>query len=50
MAEAAGYTYRAAKRYAFIKHEGEATETRILIAPDMLVRPGDTIRFGERYF
>lgn len=50
VAEAAGYTYRAAKRYAFIKHEGESTETRILIAPDMLVRPGDTIRFGERYF
>jgi polysaccharide export outer membrane protein len=50
VAEAAGYTYRAAKRYAFIKHEGETKETRIQISPDMLVRPGDTIRLGERYF
>lgn len=50
VAEAAGYTYRAAKRYAFIKHEGESKEARVLILPDMLVRPGDTIRFGERYF
>lgn len=50
VAEAAGYTYRAAKRYAFVKHEGETKETRIRIEPNMLVRPGDTIRFGERYF
>jgi len=50
VAEASGYTYRAAKRYAFVKHEGETKETRVLISPDMLVRPGDTIRLGERYF
>jgi protein involved in polysaccharide export with SLBB domain len=50
VAEAAGFTYRAAKRYAFVKHEGETAETRMVISPDMLVRPGDTIRLGERYF
>jgi protein involved in polysaccharide export with SLBB domain len=50
VAEAAGFTYRAAKRYAFVKHEGESKETRVLILPDMPVRPGDTIRLGERYF
>jgi protein involved in polysaccharide export with SLBB domain len=50
VAEAAGFTYRAAKRYVFVKHEGESKETRMVISPDMLVSPGDTIRLGERYF
>lgn len=50
VAEAAGYTYRAKKTYAFIRHEGETTETRVRLTPDIKVRPGDTIRFGERYF
>jgi polysaccharide export outer membrane protein len=50
VAEAAGFTYRARKKYAFVRHEGEAAETRVPITPDLQVRPGDTIRIGERYF
>lgn len=50
VAAAAGYTYRAARRYVFIKHEGDTTETRVPITAGMLVQPGDTIRLGERYF
>lgn len=50
VAAASGYTYRAAKRYVYIRHEGEDKETRVQLKPDMLVQPGDTIRLGERYF
>lgn len=50
VAAASGFTYRAAKRYVFIRHEGEAKEVRVPLAPDMQVLPGDTIRLGERYF
>lgn len=50
VAEAAGFTYRAAKRYVYIRHEGETEEKKVRLAPDMKVLPGDTIRFGERYF
>lgn len=50
VAAASGYTYRAAKRYVFIRHEGESTEKRVPLTPDLPVLPGDTIRLGERYF
>jgi protein involved in polysaccharide export with SLBB domain len=50
VAAASGFTYRAAKRYVFIRHEGEAQETKVALTPDMPVLPGDTIRLGERYF
>ena len=50
VAAASGFTYRAAKRYVFIRHEGDAKEARVPLAPDMQVLPGDTIRVGERYF
>ncbi|WJS99315.1 polysaccharide biosynthesis/export family protein [Novosphingobium humi] len=50
VAEAAGFTYRAAKRYVYIRHEGETEEKKVQLSPDMKVLPGDTIRFGERYF
>jgi len=50
VAEAAGFTYRAARRTAYIRHEGQTTESKVAITPGMSVEPGDTIRFGERYF
>lgn len=50
VATAQGFTYRANKKYAFIKHKGEATETRVPLTPDLRVLPGDTVRIGERYF
>jgi protein involved in polysaccharide export with SLBB domain len=50
VATAQGFTYRANKKYVFIKHKGEATEARIPLTPDLRVLPGDTVRIGERYF
>ena len=50
VATAQGFTYRANKKYVFIKHKGEATEKRVLLTPDLRVLPGDTVRIGERYF
>ncbi|MET4665249.1 protein involved in polysaccharide export with SLBB domain [Sphingomonas sp. PvP056] len=49
VATAQGYTYRADKRKVFIKHSGEAESAKARITPDLRVRPGDTIRVGERY-
>ncbi|MET3825363.1 polysaccharide export outer membrane protein [Sphingomonas sp. PvP055] len=49
VATAQGYTYRADKRKVFIKHAGAAQSVKARIAPDLKVRPGDTIRVGERY-
>lgn len=50
VAAAEGFTYRAARRYVFLRHAGEKVETRLALTPDMKVRPGDTVRLGERYF
>lgn len=50
VATAQGFTYRAKKRYVFIKRMGQAQEERVLLTPDLQVQPGDTIRFEERYF
>jgi len=50
VATAQGFTYRANKKYVFIKHKGEAAENRVLLTPDLRVLPGDTVRIGERYF
>jgi len=50
VARAGGFTYRAKKSEIFLKREGEANETRVLLDTDLPIRPGDTIRVGERYF
>jgi protein involved in polysaccharide export with SLBB domain len=50
VATAQGFTYRANKKYAFVKHRGETEEKRVPITADLQVVPGDTIRIGERYF
>ncbi|MDB5701989.1 MAG: polysaccharide export protein [Sphingomonadales bacterium] len=50
VARAEGFTYRANKRKVFIKHAGEADEALVKLVPDLAVKPGDTIRIGERYF
>ena len=49
VATAQGYTYRADKRSIYIKRAGEARSVKSRIAPDLKIRPGDTIRVGERY-
>jgi protein involved in polysaccharide export with SLBB domain len=48
IATAGGFTYRAQRKRIFIKRAGTAAEEAT--APTVAVRPGDTIRIGERYF
>jgi len=50
VAVAGGYTYRAQTRYVFIRGEKTNQEVRVIVSPDLVVRPGDTIRVDERYF
>jgi polysaccharide export outer membrane protein len=50
VATASGFTYRANKGNVFIKHAGESKENKYKITPDLAVKPGDTVRVGERYF
>ncbi len=50
VATAQGFTPRAQKSVVFIRKFGEDTEKAYQITPDLKVFPGDTIRFGERYF
>jgi polysaccharide export outer membrane protein len=50
VAKADGFTYRANEKRVFLKRAGEAGEQEYPMAADFAVLPGDTIRFGERYF
>ena len=50
VAKAGGFTYRANQTVAFIRHEGETTEKAYSLSGSLVIRPGDTVRIGERYF
>lgn len=50
VAKADGFTYRANEKRVFLKRAGEAGERVYPMTADFPVLPGDTIRFGERYF
>ncbi|MDO7844603.1 polysaccharide biosynthesis/export family protein [Sphingomonas immobilis] len=50
IAKAEGFTYRANKKYVFLKRAGTTEEQRIRLTSHLLVQPGDTIRIGERLF
>lgn len=50
VAQAQGFTYRANKKKIFLKRSGESTEQEIRLTPSLEIRPGDTLRIGERYF
>jgi protein involved in polysaccharide export with SLBB domain len=50
VATAQGFTYRADQRRVFIKNAGQTQESAQKLSSDLEVRPGDTIRIGERYF
>lgn len=50
VAKADGFTYRANEKRVFLKRAGEAGEQAYPLTADFAVLPGDTIRFGERYF
>lgn len=50
VAKAGGFTYRANRKTAFIRGENQPGETTHVLSGSTPVRPGDTIRIGERYF
>lgn len=50
VATAQGFTYRAEKRRVYIKSVGQDQEVLEKLTPGLMVKPGDTIRVGERYF
>ncbi|MEL6568197.1 MAG: SLBB domain-containing protein, partial [Pseudomonadota bacterium] len=50
VAAAGGFTYRANRRDVFIRSAGENTERKVTLTTTTQVRPGDTIRIGERIF
>lgn len=51
VAAAGGYSYRANKRYAFVRRASDPIEHSVdLRGAPTYVLPGDTIRIGERYF
>lgn len=50
VATAKGFTYRANRSRAFIQRAGELIEKPYKISPSLTLRPGDTLRVGERLF
>jgi polysaccharide biosynthesis/export protein len=50
VATAQGFTPRAAQGHVFIRRAGESAEITYRVTPNLRVYPGDTVRFGERYF
>jgi len=50
VAAAGGFTYRANRREVFIRSAGENEERKVTLTTTTMVRPGDTIRIGERIF
>ncbi len=50
VATANGFTYRADQKHVYLRHEGQTQETKFTITSDLPLKPGDTIRIGERYF
>lgn len=50
VAKAGGFTYRANQKVIFIRHEGQPAEQAYALSATVPIRPGDTIRIGERYF
>jgi len=50
IALAGGYTYRANTGYILLSRSGQPRESRVNVAADLAVLPGDNIRIPERYF
>jgi protein involved in polysaccharide export with SLBB domain len=50
VAKAGGFTYRANQHRVFIRHAGENVEVAYKLDAATPVRPGDTVRVGDRVF
>ncbi len=50
VAKAGGFTYRADRRRVFIRHAGAPAEVAYKLDAATPVRPGDTVRIGDRIF
>ncbi|MEO0466076.1 MAG: polysaccharide biosynthesis/export family protein [Pseudomonadota bacterium] len=50
VAAAGGFTYRAKRDVVYIRSEGDVQERGVELTSTTTVRPGDTIRIGERLF
>jgi polysaccharide export outer membrane protein len=50
VAAAGGFTYRANKRVVYIKSMDSDREVAYELTPTTVVKPGDTLRIGERIF
>ena len=50
VATAQGFTYRANKGSVFIRGANDRDERKVKLTSSLTVRPGDTIRIGERLF
>ena len=50
VAKAGGFSYRADQKFAYIRHDGEAAEVAYRLDSGTVIRPGDTVRIGERFF
>ena len=50
VATAGGFSYRANKKFVFMKRVRDAKELRVRLTPELTLLPGDTVRIGERLF
>ena len=50
VATAGGFTYRANRKWIFVKHHTDGQEHRTRLGPGLILQPGDTIRITERLF
>lgn len=50
IASAGGFTPRAEKRVIYIRQPGANDEKAYRLKPGLMIRPGDTVRLGERLF
>lgn len=50
VATAGGFTYRANRKYVFIKKPDADKEVRVRLTQELEVVPGETVRVGERLF
>lgn len=49
-AQAGGLSYRANRKYAYVRHDDQTAEMRVRVESATPVRPGDTIRITQRIF